>query len=133
MESFWFALKRGHDGVYHPFSPKPPPPRIDATPETIAGGVLNAKRPARFGDAPTRTLGTTPAVAAGGGRVLAHDPVDRRADRPPRPAGGEKPSSLHETQADAIERARELARNQSSELFIHRPDGRIPGEGLPRQ
>ena len=31
------------------------PPRIDAAPETIAHIVLNAKRPARFGDAPKRT------------------------------------------------------------------------------
>ena len=30
------------------------PPRIDASPETIANVVLNAKRPARFGSAPKR-------------------------------------------------------------------------------
>jgi hypothetical protein len=29
------------------------------------------------------------------------------------------------TQADAIERARDVARNQQSEVVIHRPDGRI--------
>ena len=31
------------------------PPRIDATPETIANVVLNAKRTPRFGSAPKRT------------------------------------------------------------------------------
>ena len=30
------------------------PPRIDASPETIANVVLNAKRPARFGSEPKR-------------------------------------------------------------------------------
>ena len=34
---------------------RPYPPRIDASPEAIAHVVLNAKRPARFGDAPKRT------------------------------------------------------------------------------
>ncbi len=34
---------------------RPYPPRIDAPPETIAHVVLNAKRPARFGDEPKRT------------------------------------------------------------------------------
>jgi Uncharacterized protein conserved in bacteria (DUF2188) len=42
-----------------------------------------------------------------------------------RGAGNSRPTSLHPTQADAIERAREIARNQESELFIHRPNGQI--------
>ena len=33
---------------------RPLPPKIDASPERIAGVVLNAKRSPRFGDAPTR-------------------------------------------------------------------------------
>ena len=40
-------------------------------------------------------------------------------------AGSERATSLHDTQAAAIDQAREIARNQGSELFIHRPDGRI--------
>lgn len=39
--------------------------------------------------------------------------------------GNERLTSLHDTQAEAIEAAREIARNQQSELVIHRPDGRI--------
>lgn len=39
--------------------------------------------------------------------------------------GNDRPTSVHGTQADAIEAAREIARNQQSELVIHRPDGRI--------
>lgn len=42
-----------------------------------------------------------------------------------RGAGNERITSTHNTQAQAIERARGIARNQESELFIHRPDGRI--------
>ena len=42
-----------------------------------------------------------------------------------KPEGGEKASSVHDTQAEAIERAREIARNQGSELLIHGRDGRI--------
>jgi hypothetical protein len=42
-----------------------------------------------------------------------------------KPEGGKRPSSVHDTQQEAIDRAREIARNQESELFIHRPDGRI--------
>ena len=40
-------------------------------------------------------------------------------------AGNERATSLHQTQAEAIERAREIARNQESELVIHRPNGQI--------
>ena len=39
--------------------------------------------------------------------------------------GNERLTSIHNTQAEAIEAAREIARNQQSELVIHRPDGRI--------
>lgn len=56
--------------------------------------------------------------------------------------GGERASSVHTTQRDAIERGRELSRNQGSELFVHGRDGRIrerdshggdlPAQGLKR-
>lgn len=39
--------------------------------------------------------------------------------------GNERLTSIHDTQAEAIEVAREIARNQQSELVIHRRDGRI--------
>ena len=42
-----------------------------------------------------------------------------------KPEGGARPSSIHERQQQAIDRGREVARNQGSELFIHRRDGRI--------
>ena len=42
-----------------------------------------------------------------------------------RGAGNSRVTSTHDTQAQAIERAREIARNQESELFIHRPNGQI--------
>lgn len=42
-----------------------------------------------------------------------------------RGAGNSRVTSTHDTQAQAIESARNIARNQESELFIHRPDGRI--------
>lgn len=42
-----------------------------------------------------------------------------------KPAGGERASSVHRTQAEAIERAREISQNQGSELLIHGRDGRI--------
>jgi hypothetical protein len=41
------------------------------------------------------------------------------------PAGGQRVSSVHRTQAEAIVRGRGLARNEESELFIHRRNGRI--------
>lgn len=41
------------------------------------------------------------------------------------PAGGGRASSVHDTQAEAIARGRETARNQQSELLIHGRDGRI--------
>jgi|SRR5882672_8222031 len=39
--------------------------------------------------------------------------------------GNGRPTSIHRTQAEAIEAAREIARKQRSELVIHRSDGRI--------
>jgi uncharacterized protein YdaT len=42
-----------------------------------------------------------------------------------RGAGSHRASSVHRTQQEAIDTAREIARNQGSELFIHRKDGRI--------
>ena len=37
----------------------------------------------------------------------------------------EKVTSTHDTQAQAIQRAKEIATNQDSEVVIHRPDGTI--------
>jgi len=42
-----------------------------------------------------------------------------------RGAGNTKHTSMHETQSAAIEHARKIAKNQQSELVIHRRDGRI--------
>ncbi len=39
--------------------------------------------------------------------------------------GNERATSVHDTQRQAIEVARQIARNQESELFIHGEDGRI--------
>ncbi|CAN5901354.1 MAG: DUF2188 domain-containing protein [Gemmatimonadetes bacterium] len=39
--------------------------------------------------------------------------------------GNRRLTSQHDTQAQAIDAAREIARRQGSELIIHRPDGRI--------
>jgi hypothetical protein len=40
-------------------------------------------------------------------------------------AGGAKATAVYETQGQAIERARDIARNQESELLIHGENGRI--------
>ncbi|OYU14923.1 MAG: hypothetical protein CFE37_08565 [Alphaproteobacteria bacterium PA4] len=40
-------------------------------------------------------------------------------------AGNTRATSVHETQAQAIEAARNIARNQESELLIHRRNGQI--------
>jgi len=37
----------------------------------------------------------------------------------------EKVTSTHDTQAQAIQRTKEIAINQHSEVVIHRPDGTI--------
>lgn len=39
--------------------------------------------------------------------------------------GNSRVTSVHDTQADAIERGREIAQNQESELLIHGRNGRI--------
>lgn len=39
--------------------------------------------------------------------------------------GNSRATSVHPTQADAIEAARGIARNQEAELLIHGRDGRI--------
>ncbi len=42
-----------------------------------------------------------------------------------KPAGGSRASSVHDTQREAINRAREISRNQGTELFVHGRHGRI--------
>lgn len=42
-----------------------------------------------------------------------------------RGAGNERVTSVHPTQREAVERAREISRNQGSETLIHGRDGRI--------
>ena len=39
--------------------------------------------------------------------------------------GAERAASHHDTQQEAIDAGRQIARNRGSELVIHRPDGRI--------
>jgi uncharacterized protein YdaT len=39
--------------------------------------------------------------------------------------GNQRVTSIHDTQREAIQRAREIAINQEAEVVIHRPDGRI--------
>ncbi len=42
--------------------------------------------------------------------------------------GGSERASLHcETKREAVERAREISRNQGTELVIHNQDGKIAG------
>lgn len=42
--------------------------------------------------------------------------------------GGAKRASGHyDTKADAVDKAREISRNQSTELVIHNKDGKISG------
>lgn len=40
-------------------------------------------------------------------------------------AGNSKATAKTDTQAQAIDRAKEIARNQESEVVIHRPNGQI--------
>lgn len=44
-----------------------------------------------------------------------------------RKEGSSRPTSVHQTQRDAVAAARNIARNQSGELVIHGRDGRIRG------
>lgn len=39
--------------------------------------------------------------------------------------GNTRDTSQHKTQQEAIDRAREIAKNQKSEVIVQRPDGRI--------
>lgn len=52
--------------------------------------------------------------------VVPHD-----GDWAIRGEGNERVTSVHDTQREAIDAAREIARNQQSELLIHGRDGRI--------
>lgn len=40
-------------------------------------------------------------------------------------AGNQRATSVHDTQQQAIDAGREIARKHQSELVTHRPDGRI--------
>jgi hypothetical protein len=40
-------------------------------------------------------------------------------------AGNNRATSVHPTQREATEAARDIAKRQGSEVVIHRPDGRI--------
>lgn len=40
-------------------------------------------------------------------------------------AGNSRATSRHDTQKEAIDAARDIARNQGTELIIHRPNGQI--------
>ncbi len=42
-----------------------------------------------------------------------------------RGAGNSRDTSIHRTQAEAIDAARQIARNQQAELIVHGEDGRI--------
>jgi len=42
-----------------------------------------------------------------------------------RKAGSDKVTKTFDTQQEAIDEARKIARNQNTELYIHRRDGRI--------
>jgi Uncharacterized protein conserved in bacteria (DUF2188) len=42
-----------------------------------------------------------------------------------KPEGGQRVSSIYGTQREAIDRGREVSRNQHSELFVHGRGGRI--------
>ena len=51
--------------------------------------------------------------------------VPHQGDWAVKGAGNQKATSVHSTQQEAVDAGREIARNQHSELIIHRPDGRI--------
>lgn len=52
--------------------------------------------------------------------VVPHD-----GDWAVRGAGNSRVTSVHDTQAQAIYRAQEIARNQQSEMLVHGRNGRI--------
>ena len=51
--------------------------------------------------------------------------VPRDGEWAVRGAGNSRDTVRAPTQGEAAERARDIARNQGSEVLIHRPDGRI--------
>jgi uncharacterized protein YdaT len=51
--------------------------------------------------------------------------VPRGTEWAVRGEGNTRATSIHETQGDAVDAAREIARNQHSEIVIHRPNGQI--------
>ena len=51
--------------------------------------------------------------------------VPHNGDWAVRGAGNSRATSVHQTQEQAIARAREIARNQQSELLVHGRNGRI--------
>lgn len=51
--------------------------------------------------------------------------VPRGGDWAVRGAGNSRATSVHDTQVEAITRAREIAQHQQSELLIHGRNGRI--------
>lgn len=51
--------------------------------------------------------------------------VPRQGQWAVRGAGSRRATSLHPTQAEAIAAARSIARNQETELLIHRRNGQI--------
>lgn len=51
--------------------------------------------------------------------------VTHNGDWAVRGEGKSRVTSVHDTQADAIDAARDIAINNRSEVVIHRPDGRI--------
>ena len=59
--------------------------------------------------------------------------VPHNGDWAVRGEGNQRVTRITGTQREAIEIAREIARNQESELFIHRQDGRIRDRDSYRQ
>jgi uncharacterized protein YdaT len=51
--------------------------------------------------------------------------VPRNGQWAVRGAGNSRATRVFDTQGEAIDAAREIARSQGTELVIHRPDGRI--------
>ncbi|PWC48848.1 hypothetical protein TSA6c_21330 [Azospirillum sp. TSA6c] len=51
--------------------------------------------------------------------------VPRGGEWAVRGAGASRVTSVHSTQREAIDRGREIARNQGTELLVHGRDGRI--------
>ncbi len=51
--------------------------------------------------------------------------VPRNGDWAVQGARNSRATSIHNTQAEAIKAARDIAKNQHSELFIHRQNGQI--------